>query len=470
MKKGKWLSFGGRSLRHKLITAFALMSIIPLLVVGYFVTNYIFLHDTHSMGQVSLIVFFTLWIALTGYILAKELIMPVIGLSVETRLIAEGNYDTKIILARDDELGDIAASVNTMTGKIRGYIGELQDYRKKTSALNVRIHRKVLTLTNLMRLGDMISSGRGFEEIAHFAAGKMAEEMYGGFCGIFMKGKTGVYYQSAFENHSDKIMDTADIAYELASIEKSFGKKEYLAVDSRPLMRGWERDLREKLGWMNVILYPLRAGSAIIGVIVYGNFAQDMEFDSEEIGVLKAFEKELVLGYQGTLAAERMKDLEMVDSLTGLYTFGYLQDRMTDEINRSVFYQRPCSLIMVKVNNLAVYADKYGKEKADETLRNVSRVLSKAVPSVVKVGRAGDDGFGLLVPEFNKREAMKMAADLMEKIHEMEPAAGTEDKISVSMGIGENPIDGSSAEEIIAHARENMKKAVKAGDDGIVGE
>lgn len=458
MKMGKWLSFGGKSLSHKLVTVFALMSIIPLLVVGYFVTNYIFLHDTHSMGQVSLIVFFTLWIAITGYVLARELILPVIGLSVETRLIAEGNYDTKILLSRNDELGDIADSVNTMTGRIRGYIGELQDYRKKTSALNVRIHRKVLTLTNLMRLGDMISSGSGFEEIANFAAGKMAEEMYGGFCGIFMRGKTGVYYQSAFDNHSDKAMDTEDIANELVSIEKSFGKKEYLSVDSRPLMRGWERELREKLGWMNVILYPLRAGGAVIGAIVYGNFSQDMEFDSEEIGVIKAFEKELVLGYQGTLAAERMKDLEMVDSLTGLYTFGYLRDRLTDEINRSVFYQRPCSFIMVRVNHLAAYADKHGKEKADEAIRAVGRVLSNSVPSVVKVGRVEDDGFGLLVPEFNKREALKMGADLVEKIHAMNPAADVEDKITVSMGIGENPIDGAIADEIIAHARGDIKK------------
>jgi diguanylate cyclase (GGDEF)-like protein len=459
MGKAKWVASGGKSLRHKLVTAFGLMSVIPLLVAGYFVTNYIFQHDTHSMGQVSLIVFFTLWIAIAGYALAKELIMPVIGLSVETRLIAEGNYDTKIVLARNDELGDIADSVNTMTGKIRGYIGELQDYRKKTSALNVRIHRKVQTLTNLMRLGDMISSGSGFEEIAKFAAGKMSEEMYGGFCGIFMKGKTGVYYMSAFENHSDKVLETQDIAHELADIEKSFGKKEYLSVDSRPLMRGWERDLREKLGWMNVIIYPLRAGGEVIGAIVYGNFAQDMEFDPEETGVLRAFEKELVLGYQGTLAAERMRDLEMVDSLTGLYTFGYLRGRLAEEINRSVFYQRPCSLIMMKLNDLAVYADKHGKEKADEALRNVSRLLSGAVPSVVRVGRAEDDGFGLLVPEFNKREAMKMAADLTEKIHAMDPVPGVEDRITVSMGIGENPIDGSTAEAVIAKARENMKKA-----------
>jgi len=446
------------------------MSVIPLLVRGYFVNNYIFVKTAHSVGQVSLIVLFTLWIPLSGYLLIKELIMPIVGLSLETKLIASGNYNSKIDIARDDELGIIADSVNKMTGKIQGYIGDLQDYRKKTAALNVCIHRKVLTLTNLMRLGDLISSGTNFSGISKFATERMAEEMYGGFCGIFMKGKTGAYFMSSFANHSDREMDTADMPCEHDTFEKHFEKKEYISVDSRPLMKAWEREMREKLGWMNVVLFPLKAADEMLGVIVYGNYAQDVEFDTEEIGILRAYEKELVLGYQGNQAVERMKDLEMVDSVTGLYTFSYIEGRLSDEINRSVFYQRPCSLILMNVDNLPEHEDEYSKEKADGVLREIGRVLAIAVPPVVKIGRSENGGFALLVPEANKREAIDLAGQVRDRMKEICVSPETDEKLEISIGVGENPMDGANAYDIVVRARENMRKASQKGPNNVVGD
>ena len=157
------------------------------------------------MLQISAIVAFALWVAAMGYILARQIIIPVLNLALETRIIADGQFDSKITMGkREDELGDIAKAVNIMTGKIRGYISELQDYSKQTAALNIKIHRKVLTLTNLMRLGDLIGSGAPFSEVLEFAAERIAGEMYGGFSIIFIKEKTGNFALQVMQNNSGR--------------------------------------------------------------------------------------------------------------------------------------------------------------------------------------------------------------------------------------------------------------------------
>ena len=53
----------------------------------------------------------------------------------------------------------------------------------------------------------------------------------------------------------------------------------------------------------------------MVGVIIFGNFEKEVKFSEEDLEVLRAFEKELVLGYQSAQVLERVKSLEVVDSL-----------------------------------------------------------------------------------------------------------------------------------------------------------
>ncbi|MEA3489192.1 MAG: diguanylate cyclase [Candidatus Omnitrophota bacterium] len=464
----KYLSLKRRSLRYKLLIAFSLMSIIPLLIIAYFVTNYVF-SDSENIFQTTAVILFTMWIAWSGYILIRKIINPVIDLALETKIIAGGQYDSKILLRRDDELGDIANAVNTMTGKIRGYIGELQEYSKKTASLNVRIHKKVLTLTNLIRMGDLITTGVSFDEIANFATEKMARELYGGFSAIFMKDKMGKYFLKSIFDLTDKNMVTAGIESELPFVEKLFARNEYLLLDSAPPKNQWQRDLMAKLNQMNAIIFPLTAAENVIGIIILGNFAEEFRFDDEDVEVVRAFEKELVLGYQSSLVYEKVKSLEVVDSLTGIYTYPYLEERLEDEINRAVYYQRPCSLIIIKLDDFDKYSDHYGMAKSKRMVKQVAKLLNTSIPPVGKAAHFDNDEFGVLLPELNKRESLDIAEDIRKKIEQMRVASDEKERITASIGVGENPIDGANAKDVIAKARQYAEKARGQGKNKVVG-
>lgn len=466
----KTMSLGRRSMKYKLMIAFSLMSIIPLLIMVYFVTNFIFAQITDAIFQVSVLVLFALWVAWTGYVLAKRIIMPVVSLAIETRIIADGKYDSKLRIVKDDELGDIASAVNTMTDKIRGYIGELQEYSQKTASLNVRIHRKVGVLTNLMKLGDLISTGARFKEIADFSTEKMAGELYGGFCAIFMKEKAGDYSLTSSFDNSGKNVAEGNIIKKLPLLEKQFSKNAYLLIDSRPPTEQWQKELREEFSRMNAIFFPMKANNQTIGIIMSGNFAEEVKFSDEDAEVVKAFERELILGYQSSMAANMVKSLEIVDNLTGLYTFSYLEERLEDEINRSVYYQRPCSLIVVDVDDFKEYTEHYGASKAEQALKQVGNLLRGAMSPIGKAARSEHDEFGILLPEKNKREALDLAEDIRKKIEKIEGLVGEDDSITVSIGVGENPIDGVNAKEVIACARQYVAKAKEQGKNRVVGE
>ncbi|MFC1548936.1 diguanylate cyclase domain-containing protein [Candidatus Omnitrophota bacterium] len=463
------LSMERKSLRYKLMIAFSLMSIIPLLVIVYFVTNYIF-PNLENLLEVSVVVLITLWLSWLGYLLIKQIINPVIDLALETKLIAEGRLGTKVGMDREDELGDIAAAVNTMTSKIRSYIGELQDYSKKTASLNIQIHKKVITLTNLMQLGDLISAGSGFDDVAKFAVEKIADEMEESFCAVFIRQKAGNYMLKTLNNNSGKEIQTGDIENKLSSLEKLFAKSEYVLMDARPVEKAWMLEAKKALMLENVIFYPMKLEQKIVGAILLGNFTKGYEFGEEIIGVVRAFEKELILGYHSTRVFERVKSLEVVDSLTGLYSRGYLEERLQDEINRAVFYQRPCSLLVITIDNFEQYSDHYGVPKAKQVLKMVAHLLSGIMTPVGKGARFDYDEFGILLPEKNKRESIEIAEDIRKRVETMEISADPYDKVTVSVGVGENPIDGTNAKEIIAKAYHNLERAKEEGRNRVMGE
>jgi diguanylate cyclase (GGDEF)-like protein len=463
------LSISKKSLRCKLMIAFSITSILPLLVLAYFVTNHVF-SDTREVFQASVVVIFCLWLIWMGYLMIREVLNPIFELAQKAKKISAGEYDAKISLSSGDELADIAGAVNSMTDKMRSYIGELQEYGKRTTSLNARIQRKVLTLTSLMRLGDIISSGADFEEITAFAAKQLAGEMDRGFCAIFIKEDVSGYILKAFADNSYKGVNIKDVESRLPMIDDLLARNEYLSIDSDPRRKPWQQELRQKLGQVNAIFFPMKVEAETVGIILAGTFGDDIKFTYDDLEVVRAFDNELVLGYQNASSAQKIKSLEVVDRITGLYSFQYIMQRLEDEINRAIFYQRPCSLVVVTIDDLAGISSERGQDAVGHILRLVARLLGELRPPVGKLGSLSQGEFALLVPEMNKKEGLGLGESIRARIEEMSASSGNKDILTVSVGVGENPIDGSSADEIMEKSRIFVRKAQERGGNRVVGE
>ena len=145
-----------RGLRYKLMIAFSLMSIIPLLACMYLVNTFIF-PQLDNLVQVSIVVLLSIAVALLGLMLAKKLVNPIIDMALEAKIIASGHYDRRIDTDRQDEIGELGKSINAISKHIKQYMNELHSYSLKTKDMNIEIQKKILALSNLLQIGDMIA-------------------------------------------------------------------------------------------------------------------------------------------------------------------------------------------------------------------------------------------------------------------------------------------------------------------------
>jgi diguanylate cyclase len=124
----------------------------------------------------------------------------------------------------------------------------------------------------------------------------------------------------------------------------------------------------------------------------------------------------------------------------------------------------------MNIDDFEKYAEREGVQKSKKLLKQLAQFLTAMSMPVGKVARFDYDEFGILLPERNKRESIEIAEDIRRRVSSMDISADPADGITVSIGVGENPIDGTNAKEIIAKAYRNMQRAKESGKNRVVGE
>ena len=106
------------------------------------------------MGQVSLVLFITIIIALLGLKLAKEIVDPIARIAIQAREIVNGQTTEVTVEHREDEIGDLGRSLNEMTRRIRENMEELKDYGEKTKEINLEVNKKMMALSSLLQVAE----------------------------------------------------------------------------------------------------------------------------------------------------------------------------------------------------------------------------------------------------------------------------------------------------------------------------
>ncbi len=104
-----------------------------------------------------------------------------------------------------------------------------------------------------------------------------------------------------------------------------------------------------------------------------------------------------------TLTAEVYK-LAALDQLTGLYNRRSGEQRLSEEIARSVRYGRPLTLLMLDLDGLKETNDRLGHAGGDLLLKSFSERLQRAIRGSDLAVRLGGDEFMVLLPECRAEE------------------------------------------------------------------
>ncbi|MFC1577336.1 diguanylate cyclase [Candidatus Omnitrophota bacterium] len=483
LKFAKKLSVSSSGLKTKLLISFALMSVIPILVLAYVVSIYIFpaldvLSKYHVFTQqdllhsISLIVLLVVLTSLLGFYVAKITTDRIINASIEARMIASGRFNKKIPLDKKgerDEIGDIVDSVNKMASLMRADLEEFKVYSQRTQEINVSMRKNLLALSGLLQVADVISSGSvDSKDVVELILEKVSQLVDSSYSALFLKDEgTDVYSLAASFNVEGELIRDRSVRMNEGLLGKALFSRTVLVIDDAPASRESE-EFRRKNNVKNLVAVPIYTRRKSTGILLVGNRQKDFTYQKDELEFYRVFAKQVILVTENDLLLKKVKELAMKDDLTGLFTENYIKGALEDEIRRAIFFQRPCSFDLFNLDGFKIFREKFGDLKAEEVLKKVAAMIKKKAGPVGKAARVGGDGFALLLPEKNKREAARIADEFRREVESANFAGDRDTVLTVSGGVGENPLDGSSGEEIFGQAMRLLKKAKSEGKNKVL--
>ena len=460
-KKIDRFSLNSRTIKQKLMVAFQLMFILPFLVCLYLVSNYILPKFGLKVDIIAFLVV-SIFVSLVGLLVIKEVFDRLSSVAVQAKSIAAGDLNRKSEVGYGDEVGELGNVLNQITQRIRGNMDELKHYSEKTAEINLEIQKKIIILSNLMQVSTLISGGAKFEDILKAAIEKsrLLANSETAFLFIKEEGKESFCMKVADGLNLDYLM-TLEVGVKEDIYNRAFNLNKLLILDKQNLLNdNLTVDFFAKFQMKNCLSMPIFLRGRVKAVLGIANNRENFCYSKDDIELLGIFSKQIAIAIENDILAHRIERLEIKDLLTGLYNKDFICTRLQEEIKRAILYQRPCAFVVFDIDNFKNYRERLGLINAETALKKIAVLIRDSIAEVDRAGRTDDDEFSLILPERNKRQALEIAEEIRKKV-ELTFCKDQEidNCFTLSAGVSENPLDGVQAEQLIAKAKELLKKA-----------
>jgi diguanylate cyclase (GGDEF)-like protein len=205
---------------------------------------------------------------------------------------------------------------------------------------------------------------------------------------------------------------------------------------------------------MNIAIVPIISKNYTIGLIIIGNSDNKFCFCEDDLNVLSLFSQNVALIWEHKRLSVKVDELEVCDYLTGLYNSKYIEKRLAEEIARATSYQRPCALLLVQIANYSDYQAEYGLLETERIVKKAAKIFKESLRSIDVAGRISANQLCAVVIEKNKRQSQVLADELKDKLEN-----NFKEQIAFQFCVAENPIDGTTAKELIQFAQSNINSS-----------
>lgn len=163
---------------------------------------------------------------------------------------------------------------------------------------------------------------------------------------------------------------------------------------------------------------------------------------------------------------ERIKQLTIIDEVTGLYNTRHLFSLLDQAIQQAGRYFSEFSLIFFDLDHFKLVNDSHGHIVGSRLLREIGQVMLQHLRKADVAFRYGGDEFVVFLPYTPKQNAQVVVERLWENIRKHDFVIdGASFRIAASYGWAGFPEDGRTAKEVIAKADEAMYRAKRRSRD-----
>jgi len=193
---------------------------------------------------------------------------------------------------------------------------------------------------------------------------------------------------------------------------------------------------------------------AVSAIAAYGVLLAMMQ-RSSQVALERAYSSHL------EELSQRLRNMAYRDAVTGLYNHRYFREQLAHEVERSLRYEQPLSLVLLDMNNFKEINDRYGHFMGDRFLALVGEVVDRHIRASDVGARYGGDEFVIILPSTPRPEAEATAAKLAAAVANCAAmtATGETVQLGISFGVASCPEEARTPSDLIECADRRLYEA-----------
>jgi two-component system cell cycle response regulator len=166
-------------------------------------------------------------------------------------------------------------------------------------------------------------------------------------------------------------------------------------------------------------------------------------------------------------AAETRRAWQMavIDPVTGLHNRHYLETKLPAAIDSARAADRPLAVLMIDIDALKPYNDRWGHAAGDVVLRSVSDTLRGRLRLGDTIARFGGDEIVIVMPDTEHELARAFALELVNEVERRQCARLGEGPLPVTISLGLASLEArdEDAQALLSRADTALYAAKRAG-------
>ena len=389
--------------------------------------------------------------AMLAYALARLIARPLEEVTEGARAIAGGNFDHRIPVRSNDEVGQLALSFNEMSDHLNTTITDLESSRDQ---LQRTVDRVGATLRSTHDMGQILDSILSTASDAVLAdAGSL----------WLFTGTRDELYPALSRGVDENALNRLRVGEGIVGLVAERGITVKLPADD-----GGPKPSRHEPRFPVTLAVPLYSSQRVTGVIVVYR-ATAAPFDRKDLDTVVFLAEQGGVAIENVLLHEDAQRLSLTDGLTGVWNRRYLQMQFRQTLASANRFDRPFSVLLLDLDNFKDVNDTFGHQRGDTILIEFSQRVSAALREIDTFVRYGGEEFICLLTETDVAGASTTAEKIRQTISNDPFTSVGEDPVTVTVSIGVAcyPLHGNGYQSLIEAADQALYRAKEEGRDRV---